>query len=206
MAMANWTCVTLFSNSGSELDLASAARTLEDSGLVLETGVRCWRHGRLVDSPITLTRNGFSSIATELAKAAEDCTGVELEFRGDEFLGSISLERDGETTVAIAAHSRMLSRQSPESQDFYWNTVQRAARAANAAYCLVTVDTLDGLEEKFIDIDGERWLAVSDDRWFDYLIEIWIISENGGKEIKFEDSSSPPVQIRWLPQKGAIVN
>lgn len=196
--MANWTCVTLFGSGSRRLDVASAVRVLEAEEFVIDGHVHCWKDSRSADARATRNPKAGTTVAERLSSLAANAISFELEFTQDGILGSLGYDHGDDPSLSIGAHGRMLARLDDYRQQTYWGAVKRAAQAAGAAYGLVTVDVADGMEERFVEIDGVRLIDVEDECWRDFLIEVWVFPQNGGVPIHATGDRQPEFDVCWL--------
>lgn len=200
--MANWTCITLFGSQASALDVDAAVSELEKAEFVFSRHVVCWLDGKLLDDPVGLSSSEDCGVASGVASLTRAYESIEIEFTWHGVLGSFGYEAGEEPTLALAAHGKMLRRLDSRDQELYWKAIERAAEAGGAAYGLSTADTADGIEERFIEIDGTRFLDVADSYWDGFLIEVWILAQNGGKRIDAPGLSEASISARVLGGSG----
>lgn len=158
--MASWHYAFLFSSPNAELEPAGAIRALANFGLEFDEFVRPaieidelghLEHGE--ESRL----NG--SIPAALEKRLSEQEQFMVECRNNELLFSCSFATRYSNPYIMLGWSKRLFRDLNESrQREYWDMLRKCAKGCKAAHVIIVDDPPDFFEDRFLEIDGQRFL------------------------------------------------
>jgi len=158
--MASWHYAFLFPGTNYDLDPAGAIDVLADFGLEFDESIR---------PAIEIDEFGHLEHGDELQLDGSILNGLKqrltkheqfmVECRNDELFLSCSFATRYSNPYMILGWSKRLFRDLNESrQNEYWDMVGRCAKQCKAAHVVIVDDPPDFFEDRFLEIDGRRFL------------------------------------------------
>lgn len=191
--MASWHYAFLFPPASSRLNPAAAVDVLSDFGLEFDTSFRAaveidelghLEHGE--ETPL-----GKSTVVNLKQRLCDDEQLI-IECRNAELFFSCSFATQYSNPYVMLGWSKRLFQQlSLSRQKDYWDMLRQCAKQCRAAYVVIVDDPPDFFEDRFLEIDGQRFLENRLPSGNKYDIHaIWTDIELCGKVPEGVDESS----------------
>ncbi len=158
--MASWDYAFLFPSSGQRLDPASAIGVFSEYDLEFDQTIR---------PLVAIDEDGHheggeeieltGSILDELRKRLFKGEQFQTECRNTELFFTCIFDTGYSNPHVVLAWSRRLLRGLGElSQQAYWKMLRDFAKRCKATYVIIVNDPPDFFEDRFLEIDGQRFL------------------------------------------------
>lgn len=158
--MASWHYAFLFPSANSRLSPAGTVDVLSDFGLEFDESVRLaveidelghLEHGE--ETPL-----GELVLANLKQRLCEDEQFM-IECRNNELFFSCSFATQYSNPYVMLGWSKRLFHElSLSRQKEYWDMLRQCAKQCRAAYVVIVDDPPDFFEDRFLEIDGQRFL------------------------------------------------
>lgn len=160
--MSSWHYAFLFPGSDQELAPANAIHAFVDDGLEFEKRIRL---AVIIDEvghldygqKVELGEDNIHEIQRRLSEGDQfliECRNREL------FFSCVFATHYANPFIAFGWSSRLFVDLSISRKEKYFKLLRRFAKLSNAGYVLLVNDPPDFFEDRFIDIDGQRYLEV----------------------------------------------
>jgi hypothetical protein len=158
--MASWHYAFLFPSANGGLNPSAAVDVLSDFGLEFDKSARAaveidelghLEYGE--ETPLGPTA------MSELKRRLTDQEQLMIECRNSELFFSCSFATRYANPYMMFGWSKRLFRELPQSrQDEYWEMLRQCAKQGRAAHIVIVDDPPDFFEDRFLEIDGQRFL------------------------------------------------
>ncbi len=158
--MASWHYAFLFPSADGGLNSAATVDVLSDFGFEFDKSAR----GAVEIDELGHLEYGeetpLGPIAMfELKRRLTDQEQLMIECRNSELFFSCSFATRYVNPYMMFGWSKRLFRELPRSrQDEYWEMLRQCAKQGRAAYIVIVDDPPDFFEDRFLEIDGQRFL------------------------------------------------
>jgi hypothetical protein len=158
--MASWHYAFLFPGANSRLNPAGAVDVLSDFGLEFDesarAGIEIDEQGHLEYGEETPLGN---SELEELKQRLSADEPLMIECRNSELFFSCSFATRYANPYVMLGWSKRLFRELRQTrQEEYWKMLRQCAKRCHAAHVLIVDDPPDFFEDRFLEIDGQRFL------------------------------------------------
>lgn len=158
--MASWHYAFLFPSANGGLNPSAAVDVLSDFGLEFDKSARAaveidelghLEYGE--ETPLGPTT------MSELKRRLTDQEQLMIECRNSELFFSCSFATRYANPYMMFGWSKRLFRELPQSrQDEYWKMLRQCAKQGRAAHIVIVDDPPDFFEDRFLEINGQRFL------------------------------------------------
>ncbi|MBS0266552.1 MAG: hypothetical protein JSS02_31770 [Planctomycetes bacterium] len=176
--MSSWEYAFLFPQSPNQLRPASAIGHLTQFGAEFDRNLRLCvpvdDEGHLLDVGEEVALK--EPFERDLSQYLRNRNSFSIQLRSSEIVVSVQfMLGSANPHISLGWSRRLFDRSPPDFQMAFWSAIRAFAKDCDAGYVLIVDDAPDHFEDRFLDIDGKRFVDCHVDHGYGLgLREIWL--------------------------------